>query len=206
MADNPTIDNGALTDYIVSTDEGSGGHVQRVKLCLSADGSETHIDADSIGLAVKTRRDLKRISVQSGGLTTASTAYVAGDQMGTEFTITDAARTSGGTGYITGVALISAADNIGAVDVVITDSSITLAGDNAAWAISDSDALKVVAMVQLNGAYDLGNNRLAQAQNLFIPFKCDGSANLYASLITRAGHTFFGATTDLQLIVYVEWN
>ncbi len=52
MADNPTIDNGALTDYTVSTDEGTGGHVQRVKLAYSADGSETHVTADADGLLV----------------------------------------------------------------------------------------------------------------------------------------------------------
>lgn len=52
MADNVTVDNGALTDYVTSTDEGVGGHVQRVKLAYSADGSETHISADADGLLV----------------------------------------------------------------------------------------------------------------------------------------------------------
>lgn len=52
MADNPTIDNGSLTDYAVSADEGSGGYVQRVKLAYSADGSETHVTADADGLLV----------------------------------------------------------------------------------------------------------------------------------------------------------
>jgi hypothetical protein len=52
MADDVTVDNGALTDYVVSTDEGAGGHVQRVKLAYSADGSETHVEADAYGLKV----------------------------------------------------------------------------------------------------------------------------------------------------------
>lgn len=52
MADNPIIDNGTLTDYTVSADEGSGGYVQRVKLAYSADGSETHVSADADGLLV----------------------------------------------------------------------------------------------------------------------------------------------------------
>lgn len=144
-----------------------------------------------------------RISVQSGGLTTATTAYSAGDQVGTQFEFTNAAASSGGSGLITGIELISAADITGPYDIVFSDQSITLAGDNAAWAISDADALKLVALVQLSGAYDIGNNRIAQAHNLAIPYVCNVTS-LFASLITRAGHTFFGATTDLQVILYVE--
>lgn len=52
MADNVLIDNAAEADYTVSTDEGVGGHVQRVKLAYSADGSETHVPADGDGLLV----------------------------------------------------------------------------------------------------------------------------------------------------------
>lgn len=52
MADDVLVDNGDNTDYTVSTDEGAGGHVQRVKLAYSADGSETHVDADANGLLV----------------------------------------------------------------------------------------------------------------------------------------------------------
>lgn len=52
MADNVIVDNVALTDYTVSTDEGAGGHVQRVKLTYSANGSETHVTADADGLLV----------------------------------------------------------------------------------------------------------------------------------------------------------
>lgn len=53
MADQVTVDNGALTDYDVSTDDaGAAGHVQRVKLAYSADGSATHVAADADGLLV----------------------------------------------------------------------------------------------------------------------------------------------------------
>lgn len=149
-------------------------------------------------------RGTKRVSVQSGGLTTSVTAYSAGDQVGTQFTIAGAARASGGTGRIKSVLLVDANDIIGAFDVVFTRSSITLASDNAAYAISDTDAKEIVGLVQLAGAFDIGNNRIAQAFNLDIPYDCSGGTSLYAGLITRAGHTFFTAATDLQLIVFVE--
>lgn len=151
------------------------------------------------------RADLVRISVASSGLTTATTAYTTGDQVGTQFTITDAGRVSGGGGIVTAVTLIDASDVIGAFDVALFTTSVTLASDNAAFSISDSDALNLVALVQLAGAIDLGGNRIAQATNLAIPYVCSGSANLYAALITRSNNAVFAAgATSLQLVVYCE--
>lgn len=173
----------------------------------TTDGDYSALSVSSTGdLNTVNRYDLFRIAVDSGGLTIATTAYTAGDQVGTQFTLADAARISGGGGMIRSVILTSAADIIGAYDVVFTRSSITLASDNAAYAISDSDAKAVVGIAQLNGAFDIGNNRVCQAFNLAIPYDCSGGTSLYAGLITRAGHTFFAATTDLQLQVYVERN
>jgi hypothetical protein len=54
MADNVVVKAGtAGSDITVSTDDaGASGHVQRVKLCLSADGSASHVTADAGGLLV----------------------------------------------------------------------------------------------------------------------------------------------------------
>lgn len=151
-------------------------------------------------------RDQQQITVTSSGLTIATTAYTAGDQVGAQLTFANAARFSGGGGIITGVTLISAADIIGAYDLILTNSSITLAADNAAYAISDADALKVVGIAQLAGAYDIGNNRVAQLYNCMIPYTCSGGTSLYGGLVTRLGHTFFAAVTDLQVTLTVERN
>lgn len=183
----PTMDTAARRAYVQLTD-----------------GTNTAPVDNDKGVAVLPRRDLQRISVQSAGLTTATTAYTSGDQVGNIFTLTNAARNSGGCGVITGVMLISAADIIGAYDVVFFDSTVTLAADNAAFAISDADALKLAGLVQLVGAWDIGNNRIAQAFNLSVPYMLSGGTSLFAALITRAGHTFFGAVGDLQLVVFVE--
>ena len=208
MADNVAITAGtgtAVATDEVSVDGAATAHVQYVKLVDGTANGTAGIPGDSNGLEVVAHRELKRISVASGGLTIATTAYTAGDQVGTQFTFANAARVSGGSGTIVGVQLISAADIIGAYDIIFTDSSITLASDNAAYAISDADALKIVALVQLAGAFDIGNNRIAQTFNLAVPFVCSGTS-LFGGLITRSAHTFFAAVTDLQVIVYVEWN
>lgn len=155
---------------------------------------------------VTTSRDMQRIAVTSASLTTATTAYTSGDQVGAQLTFANAARASGGSGMIVGCVLISAADITGPYDIVITDSSITLAADNAAFAISDADALKIVGLVPMSGAYDIGNNRIAQIYNLAMPYVCSGGTSLFGGLITRSGHTFFAAATDLQVDLYVERN
>lgn len=153
---------------------------------------------------VEPRSRMVRTSVASGGLTTATTAYSAGDQVGTQFTITGASRANGGFGYITGVHLIDASNIIGAYDVVFFRASVTPASDNAAFAISDADALELTAYVQLTGAFNMTNNRVAMAQNIRIPYETGSGTSLYALLTTRSGHTFFGATTALQLVVHME--
>jgi hypothetical protein len=203
MADNFPLTAGSGRNAATKEVSHSGdtADVQLIELVtvVGAEGSRTVEE----GL-VKTAPNLKRISVASAGLTTATTAYTAGDQVGTQFTFANAARASGGFGYIVGVTLVDAADIIGAYDLVLTRSSITLAADNAAYAISDAHALEIVALIQLNGAYDLGNNRIAQATNIRIPFDCSGGTSLFGGLITRSAHTFFAAVTDLQLILHIE--
>lgn len=209
MADNVAITAGtgtAVATDEVSVDGAATAHVQYVKLVDGTANGTAGIPGDSNGLDVVARRELKRVVATSAGLYTSVTSYVAGNTVGTQLTFANAARISGGSGTIVGIQLISAADIIGAYDIVLTDSSVTLASNGAAYAISDPDALKVVALVQLAGAFDIGNNRLAQAFNLAIPFVCSGSASLFGGLITRAGHTFFGAVGDIQVNLYIEWN
>jgi hypothetical protein len=171
-----------------------------------ADGDYSALSVSSSGEQyVIGRKDQQRIAVTSAGLTTATTSYTAGDQVGTQFTFANAARVTGGSGVITGVSLVSAQDAIGPMDLIVSRSSMTLAADNAAYAISDADALNVLWLIPLQGAWDIGNNRLCQAMNLALPYDCSGTS-LFGGLITRAGHTFFGAVTDLQLTLWVERN
>jgi hypothetical protein len=170
-----------------------------------ADGDYSGLSTTSTGeLRTMSHRQTVRVQVTSGGLTTSVTAYTAGDQVGTQFTIAGAARLTGGTGRIVSVLLTDETDIIGAYDVVFSRSSITPAADNAAFTISDTDALAVVGVAQLAGSFDLGANRLAQYFGPPIPYDCSGGTSLYANLICRVGHAFFGATTSLKLTVFLE--
>jgi hypothetical protein len=173
---------------------------------VGADGDYSAMRVNSEGMQeVVNRPNSARVSVTSAGLTTATTAYTVGDQVGTEFTIAGAARNSGGGGRIRSLMLLDLQDIIGAYEVVIFRQSGTPAADNAPFSVSTTDILNLVATVPLNGAFDLGSTRVAQAWNLDIPYDCSGGTALYAWLVTRGAHTFFSGGTDrLRLIAHLE--
>lgn len=169
----------------------------------TTDGDYAALSVSSYGdLHTVTRKDVQRITVASAGLT--NVTYAAGDQLGNLFTLASAARVTNGSGVITGVTLIDSQAKIGAVDVVFFDSTVTLAADNAAFAISAADSLKVVGIAQLAGAYSFTAQRMGQAQNIAIPYVCNGGTSLYAALITRSANAGITSATALQLITYVE--
>lgn len=170
----------------------------------TTDGDYAAVSVSSTGdLHTIGRRDVQRISVAVPAVT--AVAYAAGVQFGTIINLTNAARVAGGTGMIVGVALKSFSDTIGGVDVVFFDQSVTLATHNTAFAIADADITKVIAVVSLAGAYDLGNNRIAQAVNLAVPYLCSGSTSLYAAVIIRTAFTM-AADLTTNLTVFVERN
>lgn len=95
------------------------------------------------------------------------------------FTLTGAARKSGGSGIITDV-LIASSNNPGTLlqgEIHIFDQAVTNINDNAAYAISDAEAKTVVAIVPFTLVAN-GNNSTKHVQNLSIGFTCVGSANL----------------------------
>jgi hypothetical protein len=146
------------------------------------------------------------ITATSGGLTTATNAYVTGNQLGTEITLTAAAAGNNGHGAIVGVELIDYANIVGAIDVLLFSDTTTPAADRAAAAWSDADSNKSIAgtPITLPGPTSLTNNRISGVGNIWIPYQSGSShANLYCDLITRSGHTFFGAVTDLHLTINV---
>src|SRR5688572_8682452 len=141
MADTVTLPG---TGAVVGTDEvtigGTAQQIQRVKLVDGVDGGTDLIPGTALrGLYVDLRGATTRIQATSAGLTTASTAYAAGDQLGTELSFANAVRVSGGYGSIVGATLLDKAKVNGGVDLYLFDRSVTPAADNAAFAFSDSD-------------------------------------------------------------------
>jgi hypothetical protein len=145
------------------------------------------------------------VRVTSSGLTTATTAYSQGDQMGTIFTIPNASKITGGTGTILSARVLDKADVITNLRLHFFRASVTLAADNAAFAVSDADMdASFIDYVTLDAAVDLGGNRAASAKNIGLGYDC-AATSLFCAIenTTTGGHTFFGAATDLQLLVHL---
>lgn len=148
----------------------------------------------------------KTVEAVSTGLTTSVTAYTAGDQYGDVFTFAAVAGANAGHGVITGITLIDDGDVILGTELWVFKDTVTEAADNAAFAFSDADLLKIVAgfPISLPLATDASTGRAAAVPNLWLPFT-SGAAHddLFGYLVCRGGHTFFTAVDDLHLILSV---
>jgi hypothetical protein len=82
MADDVTL-NSMSGGSVVATDDSGTGHVQIVKLAYSADGSRTHVDADTDGLKVKVSNATVTVALSGGSLPTGSNVIGAVTQSGT---------------------------------------------------------------------------------------------------------------------------
>ena len=194
--DTGVMDLGVRNDALAALTNADGDYTPKATV---ADGRQIilrHVDQVTLGAT-------------SAGLSTGGGAgYGAGDQVGTLFSLAGAARAANGGGSIVGVSLIDADDEIAAYDVVFFNSTVTLAADRSAFAISDTDSLKIVGIARMATAdvLDIGNNRFGRYTGVAIPYNCSGGTTLYAALITQSAHGRFTTTTDLRLNVVVQRN
>lgn len=169
---------------------------------VSADGDYATINVDNYGrLWAHAVPDLITLQVSSAGLTTATTAYVAGDQLGSEITVASAALYSGGSGQILSVNLIDYAKVVGAVDIFVFNAASTPAADNAANSWADQTGL--MGVINLPSPLASANQSVATVTNVGLGYVCAASS-LFLNLVTRSGHTWFGAATDLKLSITLQ--
>lgn len=107
MADNIELNAGSGGSTVSTDDAGASGHVQRVKLAYSADGSATHILADADGLEVQ--------GAGVAGTPAGGVVSVQGVASGTDLPVSNA-----------GLTELAAAINGSRVDVNIAASAATL--------------------------------------------------------------------------------
>lgn len=85
MADDVTL-NSMSGGPVVATDDSGTGHVQLVKLAYSADGSRTHVDADTDGLKVKVSN--ATVTVALGSALPAGSNVIGGVTQSGSWTVT----------------------------------------------------------------------------------------------------------------------
>jgi hypothetical protein len=89
-------------------------------------------------------------------------------------------------------------------EVFVFDSSVTSANDNAAFTLSDSDALKLVGIIPFT-LEDIGANHAYHARYVNLPYTCVGSANL--RFLVRAKNAYTPASAEVLTFRFkVAWT
>ncbi len=137
-----------------------------------------------------------------------TTAYAANDALSNStsapttggFTLSNAARQSGGSGIITDVIVTSSNDPATTLqgEIWIFDEAVTNINDNAAFAVSDTEIKTCVGKVPFT-LEDAGNNGFYHAQNLGIGFTCVGSADL--RFLVRVKNAYTPANAEVITVV-----
>lgn len=150
--------------------------------------------------------EMVRLTDASSGVTTSTTNYTAGDQVGAIQSIASAFRTGFTYGTITGVVLTDEGDvcpTTAGYDIYFWYQSVTLASDNSAGpAYSDGDGVYLVAKIEMPAFRDESNNRTSTWWGRVPVFSAD--TTLYYSYVTRGDHNFFAASDDLHIMIAME--
>lgn len=202
MADNPTVDNGALTDYTVAADDvGSGVLEQYIKLSVGADNASAHLVDQAVPtvLLPVSGGVVKRISVTP---TISTGIYAAKDALGGLLTFSNAARASGGSIIIDAATLIDKDQEMVVTDLILFDQTFTASTDNNIFAPSDADLANVIGAIQFNTYQDFSTNAISSRSGLGLACKLNGT-DLYGQLVTRATPTYT-ATSDIVVILHIR--
>ena len=229
MADDPTIDNGSLTDYDVSADFTGTAYVQRVKLTYSADGSDTHVPADADGLLVNAGGSITATGGTLEGLAVAliddagdqltfaapavlsvtptldTSAYADADSMDTTvLSFANAAAVTGGTGHVLRMTIVDASDQGIDMKLHLFSASVSPAAENAAHSLSDADAAKYIGTISTtSGTWQ--DHTLNQTCSVTpappIPYKLDSGTTLFGVLVSEGAGTYAADGVTIKLHV-----
>jgi hypothetical protein len=201
VADNIDITPGS--GKTIGTDEVTIGavlqHVQRMKLVDGTDGGTELVPGTAArGLSVDPRAKVIRTAITPTISTTP--AYTAGDVLGTLQTISNAARTSGGTGQVLSICVLDKTQaQRASMDLLFFDRTVTVAADNAAVAMSDADmafCLGVIPIYSYNTAWPgTPLNSISTNVAVNMPFVLNGT-DLFVVPVVRTTPTYV-ATNDL---------
>ena len=182
----------------------------RFKL-LSADGTQQPIDTDHpLPVTIKTSTGggaTGEVAVSSSGVTisqtptvTAAGIYAANEAVGGLLTFANAARTNGGGGVIKDVIILDDAGQDSTMELWLFRETFTAMADNAAWAPSEADLRKLVAIITTgDGAWFAAGTPSAARIEVSQRYDLIGTS-LFGQLVTRGTPTFV-AVDDVTVIV-----
>ncbi|WP_084581779.1 hypothetical protein [Sphingomonas azotifigens] len=138
------------------------------------------------------------LTAPGGTPAVATTAYAAGNVVGSLLTFTGAARAAAGSGLIQAASVLSKSVQTAALDLLIfsANPSASTFTDKATVAINAADLDKLVGVIHLTDWSALGTASIAQAIGGGLPFKLAAGTSLYGVLVARAAMTL-ASTSDL---------
>ena len=138
--------------------------------------------------------------------TGSTSAYGAGDAIGSVLSFADASRSTYGEGILHSVIITDIGKQTTGMSLILSDFAIPSSDvvDNAAPAVVDSDANAILAIVTVASSdyITLGNNTVAHV-SVDIPYYTDASHTLYGFLVATATPTLDTAA-DLTVTLIVE--
>ncbi|MBW8814047.1 MAG: hypothetical protein JF588_11535 [Caulobacterales bacterium] len=148
-----------------------------------------------------------------------TTAYAANDILADStsaptaggFTLNNVCSASGKSGVINSVAIVSSNDPATTLigEIWIFDSAVTAVNDNAAMALSDADALKLVGKIPFaleTSQAGSGANSIYASGGLSLGYTCSGSANLRYLVKVKNAYTPASAETLALRVNFVGLN
>ncbi len=132
---------------------------------------------------------------------TSATTYSAGDSVGGKVTLTNAVRISGGTGILNSIMVIDKDNQSAPLDILIFDSDPSAATiTNAATFVFSTSISKLIAKIPIatTDYTTFDTISVAQIGGIGRIIKANGSANLYAAVVTTGTPTY---TTTSSIIV-----
>lgn len=149
------------------------------------------------------------ITVPSAGLTTATTAYTSGDMVGTQMQFRLGANDSGTGNSVGNLVQLIVIDKAKVITVGIElwlfSTAVTQAADNAPISYSDADMQNLIGIFPCTTIYQTALNTIAVLDATEErPVWCGANGLAYGSLVTRSANSFFGAATDLTVVLYYQ--
>jgi hypothetical protein len=231
VADNVTVANPTLTNYVVATDDAGTAHVALVKLASQANGSLALVPGDAIdGPYVKlgnvsiastsaarslatylTDSDGAALSFATPTVTSAvpslfTSALAAGQTMdSTVLSFTSAAVSAGGTGHVLKWMLYDDSNNGAAMDLWLFDATVTPSAEGKVHSITDADMDNCVGVLRsTEGQWMPSGGGQVMTARLAppLPYKLASGTTLFGVLVSQASTATYGAS-DVEVRLHV---
>lgn len=139
--------------------------------------------------------DFVRVRELSVTPTLSTSAFSSGDQIGPLMTFRDAVLNNAGASFLLGWEIFDKGQSDAALYLYLYDRKVTLAADNAAFALADADAVNVIDRLATGTYVAVGATSGFYRTWLSAPvaLKPFNSSAIYASLASNASTPTYGA-------------